>query len=173
MLNPLAAVKRLVSYDKRISLVLAATLLTSVAVFLATTVGGTQNQGNEERKLKTKDFHDMPLVVHEVRNLKSDTWYNDLEIEVKNVSKKPVYFILAYLKFPDIPVPGDAVYGIALAFGVRRNINYERDAEPQDPRLNPGDKFTFRIPENMRIGLKEARKIQRANEKSRANLWCY
>lgn len=155
MLNPFAAVKRLVSNDKRISLVLAATLLASVAVFLAATVGGTQNQGKEERKLKTKDFHDMPLVVHEVRKLKSDTWYNDLEIEVKNVSKKPIYFILAYLQFPAIPVPADGIYGITLAFGARKNIDYRRDAGPQDPRLNPGEKFTFTIPENMRIGLKQ------------------
>ena len=43
----------------------------------------------------------MPLTIVKVRNLQSDTWYNDLGIEVKNVSSKPIYFILAYLIFPD------------------------------------------------------------------------
>jgi hypothetical protein len=149
MFNPFAAVPN----DKRIPLLLAATMLASVAVFLATTVGETQNPGNEERKLKTKDFQDIPLVVHEVRKLKSDTWYNDLEIEVKNVSKKPIYFILAYLKFPEVPVP-DGVYGIALEFGARRNIDHRKDADPRDPHLNPGEKLVFTIPAEMRTGLK-------------------
>jgi hypothetical protein len=95
----------------------------------------------------------MPLSLGDVRGLDSDTWYNDLEIELKNTSKKPIYAVLAYLDFPDVPVP-DGFYGIPLVFGASKNIDYERDADPADPYLKPGDKLVFTIPENMRKGLK-------------------
>jgi hypothetical protein len=78
-----------------------------------------------------------------------------LEIEVKNISSKPIYFVLAYLDFPDVPVPADGVYGIALTFGNGRNIDYRNDPDPQDPHLNPGEKFTFTIPEKMKEGLRD------------------
>ena len=139
---------------ERISLVLAATLVASLLVILAGSGGSQSQEDKQERKLKTKDFQDMPLVVRQVRNLKSDSWHKDLEIEVKNVSTKPIYFILAYLKFPDVPVPADGVYGIALEFGKSKYIDYRKDANPQDLHLNPGDTFTFTIPENMRKGLR-------------------
>jgi len=35
----------------------------------------------------------MPVRVREVKDLQSETWPNDLEIEVENVSSKPIYFI--------------------------------------------------------------------------------
>ena len=35
----------------------------------------------------------MPVRVREVKDLRSETWPNDLEIEVENVSSKPIYFI--------------------------------------------------------------------------------
>ncbi len=90
-----------------------------------------------------------------MRKLQSHTWYNDLEIEVKNVSTKPIYFILAYLDFPDVSVPANGVLGIPLHFGFNDNIDIRRIADPQDLHLNPGDTYIFVIPEGAREGLKE------------------
>ena len=171
---------------KRISLLLSILLVSSMLVVIASTLGrGTDisagvkrvkvlrrkdqlhikpraeeiaaaQEGQRERKFKNREFKDIPLAVTKVSNLQSDTWYKDLEIEVKNISNKPIYFILAYLQFRDVPVPGDGVYGIALTFGKRKNIDYTKDADPLDPHLNPGEKFTFTIPENnIREGLKD------------------
>lgn len=140
--------------DKRINLLLATALLASALGILATANGGGHYQEiRNERKFKTKDFKDLQLVVTAVRNLQSETWHTDLEVEVKNVSNKQIYFILAYLSFPDVPV-SNGVFGIALEFGTRRNIDYRNTAAPKDPRINPGDKFVFTIPENMREGLR-------------------
>lgn len=170
---------------KRISLLLAIVLVSSMLVVIASTLGrGTDSfagvkrvkvlrrkdqvdvrprpeeiavsqEGQRERTFKNREFKDIPLAVTKVSNLQSDTWYKDLEIEVKNISNKPIYFILAYLGFPDIPEPADDEYGIALEFGKRGNIDYTKDADPQDPHLNPGDKFMFTIPEKMREGLRD------------------
>ncbi|HKP48152.1 MAG TPA: hypothetical protein VJT50_16240 [Pyrinomonadaceae bacterium] len=105
-----------------------------------------------ERKLKVKEFKDMPLLVRKVKNLQSETWQKDLEIEVKNVSGKPVYFILAYLIFPDVAVP-DGEAGIPLTFGKQENILIRNVANPTDPCLNPDEIYVFTIPERFRRGL--------------------
>ena len=168
---------------KRLSLLLAVMVTVSVLVIIATTltIGQTTpstnptikvlrrkdhlkmkptaaeiaafQNGKQERTFKTRDFKDMPLAVRKVRSLDSDTWYKDLGIEVKNVSDKPIYFILAYLDFPDIPAPGNGVSGISLKFGDRKNMDVGRFAELEDPRLNPGETVVLEIPEQYRKGL--------------------
>ncbi len=170
---------------KRISLLLATILVSSMLVVIASTLGRATDtssgvkrvkvlrrkdqldvrprpeeiaafqEGQRERKFKNREFKDIPLAITKVSKLQSDTWYEDLEIEVKNISGKPIYFILAYLQFPDVPEPGDGVFGIALTFGKRKNIDYRNDPDPQDPHLNAGDKFTFTIPRQVRTGLKD------------------
>src|SRR6267142_6295415 len=142
---------------KRISLILAITLVASLLTIIATTLGRArdnppgvmkvkvlrrkdqlhikpraeeiaafQQGGQRERTFKTRDFKDMPLAIRQVRNLQSDTWHKDLEIEVKNISSKPIYSILAYLEFPDEPVRGDGVSGIVIIFGERKYIDLKR-----------------------------------------------
>jgi len=108
----------------------------------------------KERTFKARDFKDNPLIVRQVRNLQSDTWHKDLEIEVKNISTKPIYCILAYLQFPDDPVSGNGVSGFTVVYGERKYIDLRRVGDPQDPHLNPGDTYVFTIPEKMKKGLK-------------------
>ncbi len=110
-------------------------------------------KGEEARTFKTKDFKDLPVVVTHVRNLQSETWHKDLEIDVKNVSAKPIYSILAYLIFPDDSVPSGES-GIRLLFGNRKNIDVRRIAAPEDPHLDPSETFIFTIPEQFKKGLK-------------------
>jgi hypothetical protein len=107
----------------------------------------------KERTFKSRDFKDSPLTIRQVKNLQSDTWHKDLEIEVKNISTKPIYSILVYLQFPDVPV-SHGVSGFAIVYGERKYIDLRRVGDPQDPHLNPGDTYVFTIPEQMRKGLK-------------------
>ena len=94
----------------------------------------------------------MPVIVSEVRNLQSETWHKDLEIEVKNVSDKRIYFIWASLVFPDEKVrSGES--GIALTFGASESIEIERLSEPDDTHLDPGESYIFTIPESLQKGL--------------------
>jgi len=169
---------------KRISLLLAVTFVASLVVIIATTLSrgqttpasnpgvtvlrhkGQRNlpptaaeiaafqKGQRERTLKTREFKDMPLAVREVRNLQSDTWHKDLEIEVKNVSAKPIYFMLVYLVFPDWPPPANGRVGVPIPFGERKYIDFNTIADPRDPHLNPGETFIFRIPEKLQKGLR-------------------
>ncbi|MDQ1636854.1 MAG: hypothetical protein QOF62_193 [Pyrinomonadaceae bacterium] len=112
-------------------------------------IGQSQsNEPSDERKFKVKEFKDMPVAV-KVKNLQSKTWHKDLEIEVKNISDKPIYFILAYLIFPDDKV-ADGEVGIPLTFGKRENIQIIQIAEPGDPHIEPGEVYAFTIPEPFR-----------------------
>jgi hypothetical protein len=109
----------------------------------------------QERNLKLKTFKDIPVVIYKVRNLKSDTWHKDLEIEVKNVSDKPIYFMLAYLVFPDDPVPPGGESGIPLMYGdPKKNGNIAKYANPEDEHLEPGKTYVFTVPELFKKGLK-------------------
>jgi hypothetical protein len=167
---------------KRISLILAITLVASLLTIIATTLGRARDnppgvmrvkvlrrkdqlhikprpeeiaayqEGQRERKLKTREFKDMPLAIQQVRNLQSDTWPKDLEIEVKNISSKPIYCILAYVQFPDYKV-GDGVSGIVSVFGERKYIDVKRVADSQDPHVDPGKTVILTIPEQYRKGL--------------------
>src|SRR5215216_635485 len=80
----------------------------------------------EERRIQVMKSAYMPadttVAVVGIRNLQNEHWLRDLEIEVQNNSKKPIYFLLMRLSFPDIPKTTE-VDGIergiiiALAFG--------------------------------------------------------
>ena len=128
----------MINYKRfRLSLPIVLTL----AITLATAVvrGGASwsvQDGGEKRTFKTRDFKDMPLAIPEVRNLQSETWYKDLEIEVKNISAKPIYSILAYLQFPDDKVQGNGVSGIVLVFGENKYI--EKNRRPARSASGPG-----------------------------------
>jgi len=115
----------------------------------------TPDSVEQDRNLRVKEFKDIPITVREVRNLKKDTWYKDLEIEVKNVSKKPIYMISGDLSLPDTTADpaGGGSYGIPLLFNANKNI-WDR-AEPGDPHIDPGEVYVFTIPEDLQRGLKE------------------
>ena len=118
---------------------------------LALSTAQSTESSAQERKFETKDFKDMPLEV-QVRNLQSGTWHDDLQIEVKNVSSKPIYFILAYLVFPDVKAPS-GVSGIPLTYGKHENGLIEKGANPTDEHLDPGKTYVFTVPEVFRKGL--------------------
>ena len=115
-----------------------------VVIVKAALILTTAQSNNEERKFKSREFVNMPVRVRKVKNLQSDTWPNDLEIEIENVSKKSIYFINAYLLFPDVAVP-NGISGVNIKFGNSENMNIERYAKPEDEHLEPGQTFTLMI----------------------------
>lgn len=148
--------KTAVSVSKRLLLLI---IIGVASIFLirgiyALGMTASQESSNAERKLKITEFKDMPLEV-KVKNLQSKRWHGDLQIEVKNVSGRPIYFILAYLLFPDEKPPsGEA--GITLHFGKPENIQIRHLADPEDLHLEPDETYVFTLPEPERSGF-EAR----------------
>jgi hypothetical protein len=124
-----------------------------VKTVLIKSTAQSPESATQERTLKLKTFKDIPVAIYQVRNLQSETWYQDLEIEVKNVSDKPIYYMRASLVYLDIPVlVGDAV--IPLTYGdPKKTGRIDRDADLTDERLKPGETYVFTIPEIYRKGI--------------------
>lgn len=114
----------------------------------------------QERKYEARTFKNTPLIVHEVRNLqKAEHWFRDLEIEVKNISKKPVYFIALGVRFPKIPPspdmpPENTEVGFTLLYGRPELGRLTNLAGPEDRPIKPGETYIFTIPEGYVEGLK-------------------
>jgi hypothetical protein len=131
-----------------VALVVFAALPLAVTIGLPSSAQSPESAG-QKRTFKMKDKISVPLEV-QVRNLESETWLKDLEIEVKNVGKKPIYSIVAYLMLPDSPI-ADSV-GIPFDYGNPKNVRLDRIAEADDPRIDPGESFVFKVDEKIRKG---------------------
>jgi hypothetical protein len=126
---------------------------------------GLTQTPKEERKLKVQTFNRMPLKVKEVRNLhkEDDNWFRDLEIEVENISNKPIYYISLGIEFPDVPAPPpetradgstptSVTTGFSVSYGPARLHVVSRLAEPDDVPLKPGETYVFKIPNSRVLG---------------------
>jgi hypothetical protein len=159
--------EKLMSPQQNVGLSLTKKLLMLVvlvvgSVFLINGIyafGPAQSDSQQERKLKTGDFKDMPVILAGVRNLQSDTWYEDLEIELKNVSDKPIYFFTANLRFPDDRV-GGSVYGIILSWGDPKKLDDRNYAKPEAGHVEPGKTFVLTIPEMYIKGLRAMHRMR-------------
>lgn len=141
-----------ISFTKRLFLFVVIGATSIILIIAIYALGPIQSE-SKERELKTRDFKDMPVEVVEVRNLQSDTWWKDLEIELKNVSKKPIYYLSAYLEFPDQSLDG-ARHGILLAWGDGEKLDRRKFADMGAEHVAPGDTLVLTIGEMYRGGLK-------------------
>lgn len=150
-------------------------LLALCLVFLlaAGNFGAGLTQSPKERKVKTRTFHGMPLKVKEVRNLQKgeDEWFRDLEIEVENISDRPIYFISLMIEFPNIPAPppqmrpdgitpARTTTGFGLTYGAWRLLDVSRLATPEDVPLEPGETYVFKIPDSRVLGLEHIKRTE-------------
>lgn len=132
--------------------------------------GATQT--GRERKLNVRTFDRMPLKVKQIRNLQKedDGWFRELEIEVENVSDKPIYYIDVVVEFPDIPAPppqlradgstpSRSTTGFWLSFGPPRLGDVKNLAMPDDVALKPGETYVFKIPEQWVKGFESMKRM--------------
>lgn len=146
-----------ISFAKRLLLfvIIGTASLVLIKAIYALGPGQSPESSSQQRQFKTTEFKDMPLEVTSVANLQSEKWNEDLQIEVKNVSRKPIYFILAYIIFPEAKGP-DGEVGIRLMFGKNENLRIRQIADEKDPHLDPDETYVFTIPEPFKRGF-EAR----------------
>ena len=103
----------------------------------------------QERQYEVAPYKDLPVAVQEVKNLKADeaTWLRDLQVVVKNVSDKPIYFIAMNVEFPDMTPPGGgSSVGFCLFYGRPELGDIKVPAGPADVPIQPGATHTFTIP---------------------------
>jgi hypothetical protein len=109
-----------------------------------------QESAIQERAIKMNVPLHFPLTVMEVRNLQSDNFLRDMEIIIKNTSTKPICYIHASVRLPDLITPETGrTYGFPVIFGTDRLMIAEEIARPEDPRINPGETCVMKIDEGI------------------------
>jgi hypothetical protein len=99
----------------------------------------------EERTFQVHDHgYQLPVSIVEVRNLQAEHWIRDIEIVVKNVSEKPIYYIKIMVVLPDVIVR-DSAYGISLRYGRRALIRIDERPRAGDVPLKAGETYVFKV----------------------------
>src|ERR1044071_5231810 len=102
-------VKLLVPSLLALAIVISVTLLTINQPVAA--------QTPEARQIKIMRPYNHPVAIKEIRNLQGRDFLRNLEIEVQNVSNKPIYYVSLYLRFPDIEIKPRTHYTFDLIYG--------------------------------------------------------
>ena len=103
-----------------------------------------------------KKFHigvpaHLPLKI-KVKNVNSKRWVHDIEVEVTNTSEKAIYFLDFYIVLPGINGLMGSRVGFWLHYGRPELIDFSAPVLPDDVPLQPGEKYTFKIPESSAKG---------------------
>ena len=148
------------SVTLRLFLILTVGALSVFVVKGLYSAGATQAADPQsQRKIKTRDFKNMPVELVEVRNLQSDTWYEDLEIELKNISNKRIYFLTAYLTFVDEKT-SSGESGVRLSWGTADNLDDRMIAVSESECVEPGHNLVLTIPKMYVKGLRAKQRLR-------------
>lgn len=108
-----------------------------------------QNQEEEEREIVVKHKNHPALEIKGIRNFRKKTWLRDLEIEVTNVSNKPIYYLSIFLLFPDV-IEGGRKVSETFDYGNSKLVDWVARPSPDDLCIKPGDSYTFKLSERRR-----------------------
>jgi hypothetical protein len=139
------AVKVSIAFRKGSLAVLIFFGITSTQVFAA------QNEANEQevvpRTLEVLDVgYKMPIEIVWVRNLrKKKHWLRDLEIEIRNVSAKPVYHVSFNLFLPDSKDDRGVHFGLYLQFGRSELLDTRERSSANDKPIGPGETVIVKV----------------------------
>ncbi|HEX8921542.1 MAG TPA: hypothetical protein VF766_08680 [Pyrinomonadaceae bacterium] len=132
----------------------------------------------DEREFKSTIPEHVPIKVkvtkpEKVKDLKNEEWLGDLEVEVTNTGKKPIYFLSLSLHLPE--VEGDtegSIIGYQLRYGRIELVDLGASLQPDDMPLQPGGSIFLKVPENSVGGWKlfKVRKKISAPKKIRLRL---
>jgi len=134
--------------------------------------GNPSSQGDaaRERKIGIGIPKHLPLKF-EIRNLNSDRWVYDLEIEVTNTSTKPIYYLDFFITIPGYKskITGNKL-GFWFRYGRIQLVDFAEPLLPDDIPIAPGGKHTFKILESNAKGWEETSKREGRPEPKVFNL---
>jgi hypothetical protein len=109
----------------------------------------TSSQGSGMRQIKIERKNNHPVAIKQIRNAQSDRFLHDVEIEIENLTNKPIYYVCLNMRFPDIEIEPKRYYGFSLIYG---DVRFDRIAElasPQDQPILPGGTVTLTVPSSI------------------------
>jgi len=123
---------------------------------LTTIIGNPAPATAQKRHYAIEKFKssDVPLKILKVDNLKSVDFPSGLEIEVQNISSKPIYFIRLGVFFPEVLGDNGNSYVISLKYGNRKLIDINNSPALEDVPIQPGKTHVLKVPTERADGFK-------------------
>lgn len=145
--------QRVRTASRRYHFVPIVVVLLSLVVIYGFAASMAQSPAKEEREIEDRIPVHVPIKVKvnnlvKVKDLKNDNWLGDLEIEVKNIGDKPIYFLRLGLTFVDVKTDSGNEIGYSLVYGRAELIDIDQRAEPEDVPILPGDIHVFKLHES-------------------------
>jgi hypothetical protein len=119
--------------------------------------------------LENKIPQHLPIKV-KVKNLNKKRWAHDLEIEVKNVSDKPIYFMYLHIILPEVKASNGLHIGFPMTYGRMPLIMFSTPIESTDVPIQPGEIHVFKIRESSAKGWDALREKENKREPKRIRL---
>jgi hypothetical protein len=95
-------------------------------------------------RLRNRVPSHLPLSV-KVRNLSDEKWLENLEVEVRNLSNKPIYFLEFFLEMPEIRDENGVEFVFPLVYGRNQLVSYLAPLEPTDVPISPGETYIYKV----------------------------
>jgi hypothetical protein len=125
--------------------ILACVLLVAFLALCAVGIvsGTAQSTRKEERELEDKIPKHLPIKV-KVKNLNSEKWTRDIEIEVTNNGDKPIYHLSLSLFFADVKMENGDQIGFPPRYGRPEMVDVNVRAIQEDVPIQPGKIHEFK-----------------------------
>jgi hypothetical protein len=94
----------------------------------------------------------LPLEITEIRNFHNSHWLRDLEIDLKNVSTKPIYEVYLMLIMPDDRGDSGNPSAVSLEYGETKLVHPSQLPLADDKPLLPGQTVVLKVDERQSTG---------------------
>jgi len=105
------------------------------------------------------------------KDLKNEKWFRDLELEVTNTGSKPIYYLALVLEMPEMTYDDGRVLAYPLIFGRGELVDLTAKVLSDDTRLEPGETYTFKIPDKWSKGFEHAKARDNKPDPKRVQIW--
>ena len=143
-------------FSRRIAFAtMAMTILAMLSIWNPmTAVNSQEAEAKRVYRVFEKAWPGDVLELTRVINLQSEKFAEDLEVEVKNISSQPIYFVGIFANLPDCKpfVAANESAGFHLFYGHPRNGGARRVAQPGDIHIMPGETAILRADQWTRSG---------------------
>ena len=99
--------------------------------------------------------YQLPVQIAAVRHFQAEHWMRDLEIDVKNISGRPIFEVDLALFFPDDRDSANNVYGVNLSYGRPELMDPGRRPLPDDKPIGPGEAVVLKVDDRLANGYEQ------------------
>ena len=106
-----------------------------------------KQQGTEPRTLEILDVgYGLPIEIVALRNFQCEHWVRELELEMRNVSDKPIYGVYITLYLPDDKgEDGHSSIAVTLEYGRSDLLHPRHRPSPDDRPIAPGETAALKV----------------------------